>query len=166
MPGYRRLLFPHWGTLWRASSASELLLSTAEDSLCLNYIPISPSRWFPRWLKWSRIHQQSRRQQEMHVWSLVLEDPLQEKMATHSNIIAWWNPREEEPGGLFSLGSQRVGHDWARKPVSLHPVLLPSIPCKCWSQDNSLINFLLRNFSLIICFVGNPTCGHHQLISE
>ena len=34
-------------------------------------------------------------------------------MATHSNILAWRIPRTEEPGGLQSTGSQRVGHDWA-----------------------------------------------------
>ena len=37
------------------------------------------------------------------------EDPLEEEMATHSSIGAWI----EEPGGLLSMGSQRVGHDWA-----------------------------------------------------
>ena len=34
-------------------------------------------------------------------------------MATHSNIIAWRIPWTEEPGGLLSMGSQRIGHDWA-----------------------------------------------------
>ena len=33
-------------------------------------------------------------------------------MATHSNILAWRIPWTEEPGGLQSMGSQRVGHDW------------------------------------------------------
>jgi len=34
-------------------------------------------------------------------------------MATHSSILAWRIPWTEEPGGLQSMGSQRVGHDWA-----------------------------------------------------
>ena len=34
-------------------------------------------------------------------------------MATHSSVLAWEIPRTEEPGGLQSTGSQRVGHDWA-----------------------------------------------------
>ena len=34
-------------------------------------------------------------------------------MATHSSILAWRIPRTEEPGKLLSMGSQRVGHDWA-----------------------------------------------------
>ena len=40
-----------------------------------------------------------------------LEDLLEEGMATHSNILAWEIPWTEEPGGLQSMGSQRVGRD-------------------------------------------------------
>jgi len=47
------------------------------------------------------------------VWSLGWEDPLEEEMATHSSIFAWEIPWTEEPGGLQSIGSQRVGHDWS-----------------------------------------------------
>ena len=43
--------------------------------------------------------------------SLGGEDPLEEGMATLSSILAWRLPRTEEPGGLQSMGSQRVGHD-------------------------------------------------------
>ena len=48
---------------------------------------------------------------ETQVQSLGLEDPLGEDMATHSSILTWRIPRTEEPGGLQSMGSQRVGHD-------------------------------------------------------
>ena len=51
--------------------------------------------------------------QETWVRSLGQEDPLEKEMATHSNILAWRIPWTEEPGGLQSLGSQRVGHDGA-----------------------------------------------------
>ena len=47
----------------------------------------------------------------MHVQSLGWEDPLEEGMATHSSILAWKILWTEEPGGLQSLGSQRVRHD-------------------------------------------------------
>ena len=49
--------------------------------------------------------------QAMWVQSLGQEDPLEEEMATHSSILAWEIPWTEEPGGLQSMGSQRVGHD-------------------------------------------------------
>ena len=39
------------------------------------------------------------------------EDPLEEEMTTHSSVLAWEIPWTEEPGGLQSMGSQRVGHD-------------------------------------------------------
>ena len=49
--------------------------------------------------------------QETWVQSLGREDPLEEEMATHSSTLAWKIPWTEEPGGLQSMGSQRVGHD-------------------------------------------------------
>ena len=48
---------------------------------------------------------------ETWVRSLDWEDPLERGMATHSSILAWRLPRTEEPGGLQSMGLQRVGHD-------------------------------------------------------
>ena len=48
---------------------------------------------------------------ETQVRSLGWEDPLEKEMATHSSILAWRIPWTEEPGGLQSMGSQRVGHD-------------------------------------------------------
>ena len=50
--------------------------------------------------------------QETWAQSLSWEDPLKKGMATHSSILAWKIPWAEEPGGLQSMGSQRVGHDW------------------------------------------------------
>ena len=51
--------------------------------------------------------------QEMQVQFLGQEDPLEEGMTTYSNILAWRIPWTEEPGGLQSTGSQRVGYDWS-----------------------------------------------------
>ena len=51
--------------------------------------------------------------QETRVQSLGREDPLEKEMATHSSTHAWKIPWMEKPGGLQSMGSQRVGHDWA-----------------------------------------------------
>ena len=49
--------------------------------------------------------------QETWVRKLGLEDPLEKSMATHSSIPAWRIPWTKEPGGLQSMGSQRVGYD-------------------------------------------------------
>ena len=48
---------------------------------------------------------------EILVLSLGLEDPLEKGMATHSSTLAWRIPWTEEPGGLQSIGSQRVRHN-------------------------------------------------------
>ena len=50
---------------------------------------------------------------ETRVWFLGREDPLEKEMAIHSSTLAWKIPWMEEPGRLQSMGSQRVGHDWA-----------------------------------------------------
>ena len=49
--------------------------------------------------------------QETRVQSMGREDPLEKGMATHSSVLAWRIPWTEEPGGLESVVSQRVGHD-------------------------------------------------------
>ena len=49
----------------------------------------------------------------MWVLSLGWEDPLEEDVETHSSILTWKIPWTEEPGRLWSTGSQRVGHDWS-----------------------------------------------------
>ena len=48
---------------------------------------------------------------ETLIQSLGREDPLEKEMAIHSSILAWEIPWTEKPGGLQSMGSQRVGHD-------------------------------------------------------
>ena len=54
--------------------------------------------------------------QKTWVRFLGWEDPLEKEMAIHSSTLAWKIPWTEEPGGLQSMGSQRVGHDLATKP--------------------------------------------------
>jgi len=49
--------------------------------------------------------------QDTQVRSLGREDPLEKEMTTHSSILAWRTAWTEEPGGLQSMGSPRVGHD-------------------------------------------------------
>ena len=55
--------------------------------------------------------------QKARVQSLGWEDPLEEDMATHSNILAWEIPWTKEPGGLQSMGLQRVTQDLATEHI-------------------------------------------------
>ena len=56
--------------------------------------------------------------QETWVQSLLQEDLLDKGMATNSSILAWRIPWKEEPAGLQSMGSQRVGHNWATNTLT------------------------------------------------
>ena len=57
--------------------------------------------------------------QETRAQSLGWEDTLEKEMATHPSILAWRIPWTEEPGGLPSMESQRVGRDWVTNPFLL-----------------------------------------------
>ena len=57
--------------------------------------------------------------QETWVLSLSQEDPLEKGMATHFSILAWEIPWTEEPSGVQSMESQRVGHDWVTNMFTL-----------------------------------------------
>ena len=66
------------------------------------------AQWFKKKKK-KKIHLSMQEMQETWLRSLGQEDPLGEKMAMHSSVLAWKIPWTEEPGGLQSMGSQRVG---------------------------------------------------------
>ena len=65
---------------------------------------------------------------ETRAQSLGGEDPPEKAMAPHSSTLAWKTPWTEEPGGLQSLASQRVRHDWATS-------LLPVVMKRCHNQS-------------------------------
>ena len=85
--------------------------------------------------------------QETQVQSLCWEDLLEKGMATHSNILAWRIPWTKEPGGLVSIETWRVGHDWVTNIALLggwpsrqvtfngwlfHQRLLDGVPQSCF----------------------------------
>ena len=88
--------------------------------------------------------------QETWVWSLGWKDPLEEDKATHSSILAWRISWTEEPGGLQSKGSQRIGHDWATKH---------SIQCCIYGVVN--LTHLIR---LVCTFASASPCFPHPLL--
>ena len=94
--------------------------------------------------------------QETRVQSLGWEDPLEKEMAPHSSTFAWKIPWTEEPGRLQSMGSWRVGHEWAtslslftfmhwRRKWQPTPVFLPGesqgrgslVGCPLWGRTES-----------------------------
>ena len=77
--------------------------------------------------------------QKTQVRSLDWEDPLEKEMATHSSILAWEIPWTEKPGGLKSMGSQRVGYDLA---ANQHYPVMP------WPLGSSKLSL---NIIFIVC---------------
>ena len=65
----------------------------------------------------SQVAQSTPAKQETQVQPLGREDPLEEGMATYSSILAW---RTKEPGGLWSMELQRVGHDLVTKQQQVY----------------------------------------------
>ena len=63
--------------------------------------------------------------QKMQVRSLGQEDPLEEDVATHCSILTWVIAWTDEPGGLHSMGSKRVGHDSACMHAHRHTFYIP-----------------------------------------
>ena len=67
---------------------------------------------------------------ETRVPSLGWEDPLEKELATHSSMLAWKISWREEPGGMQSMGSQRVGHNWETNTYLLTYLFNPYAPLK------------------------------------
>ena len=78
--------------------------------------------------------------QEIWVQFLGREDPLEKELATHSSILAWRTPCTEEPGGLQSIGSETVGHDWVTNTLKLRIMFCSGtlLFTENYSLDNSL----------------------------
>ena len=86
--------------------------------------------------QWWRIHLQCKEPQETWVQSLGWEDLPEKDMAIQSSILAWRIPWTEEPGGLWSMGSQRAEHNWTHTPLVLRVCLglnFSTLHCN-WSQ--------------------------------
>ena len=73
--------------------------------------------------------------QETGARFLGQEDPLGKEMAFHSSTLAWKIPWTEEPDGLQSMGSQRVGYDWATSQFKTSYILHESV-----EQINKQVN--------------------------
>ena len=83
------------------------------------------------------------------VWSLGQEDHLEEEMATHSCVLAWKIPWTEEPGRLWSMGSQRVIHHWSNWPC-MHAGRQGGIPNGLPQGDNRSLTNMTPSLRLAI----------------
>ena len=98
--------------------------------------------------------------QVTRVQFLGQEDPLEKGMATHSSVLVWRIPWTEEPGGLQSMGSKRVGHDWV---TSTFPFYLFYI-WQCASLHLFLVRlFTVVNYTLHKIYHMNHTCVYSSV---
>ena len=105
--------------------------------------------------------------QETQVQSLDQEEPLDKKMTTQSSILAWEIPWTKEHGGLQSMRSQRVGHNWVTKLTYLPTykqliqlnIRIPKSPIKTWGkvlnrqsskEDIQLANKHMKRYSTLL----------------
>ena len=107
--------------------------------------------------------------QKTQVWCLDWGDIMEKRMATHSSFLAWRISRTEEPGGLQSMGSQRVGHDWESNrhtyvyiQINKHiNTCIYTHMCVCLCSLTKSLTKPARNFS------GKSTrAGYHLLPQE
>ena len=110
-----------YGHIWWRAEGSDKAIEISGSS-CVRVAFYSGRKFCVRllWLRASLVAQKLKcllAMQETWVWFLGWQDPLEKEMATHSSVLAWRIPGMEEPGGLQSTGSQRIGHNWA---TSLH----------------------------------------------
>ena len=89
----------------------------------------------------------------MQVWSLGGENTLEQEMTTHSSVLTWRIPWMEKPGGLQSMGLQRVGHNWASN-TRTQTLIIFCVYSK-HSSKGKLLGHLIISSARVLC---QPLC--------
>ena len=101
---------------------------------------------------WAAVHGVAKSQTRLSDFTFTFHfHALEKEMATHSSVLAWRIPGTAEPGGLLSLGSHRVGHDWS----DLAAAACSFSSTTCWKEYLFLIGLLTLveihlNYSLFL----------------
>ena len=112
---------------------------------------------------WAAVHGVTQSRTWLSDFTFTFHFPaLEKEMATHSSVLAWRIPGTGEPGGLPSVGSHRVGHDWScRSILSPLPLVHPSVaPADVFWDTLLLRRDLLMNLSLLGQPSYDPLCYH------
>ena len=89
---------------------------------------------------WAAVHGVTKSRTQLSNFTFTFHfHALEKEMATHSSALAWRVPGTGEPGGLPSLGSHRVGHDWSDLAAAAAAAALRM----CWNSGAFLINHII-----------------------
>ena len=96
------------------------------------------------------------------------EDPLEKGMATNSSILAWKIPCTEELGGPQSMGSKRVGHDWATNTLILTRLVIAFLPRSkhlliSWLQSPSAVILEPKKIKSVTVSIVSPSLCHEVM---
>ena len=85
---------------------------------------------------WAAVHRVAKSRIRLSDFTFTFHfHSLEKEMATHSNILAWRIPGTGEPGGLPSMGSHRVGHDWSDLAAAANKTSSKKMPFQLWKND-------------------------------
>ena len=107
---------------------------------------------------WAAVHGVARSRTRLNDFPFTFHfHTLEKEMATHSSALAWRIPGTGEPGGLPSMGSHRVGHDWSNLAAAavLDLFVEPMVSKKCYFIAFFFFHFLATSWE--IWDVGSPT---------
>ena len=140
-------LFPYWFSVWSLSIVGSVVLNSLAIIIVLQFLFLAvSSSWEGNgtplqysclenptdggaW--WAAVHGVTESRTWLSDFIFTFHFPaLEKEMATHSSILAWRIPGTAEPGGLQSVGSHRVGHDWGDLAAAAAVVL--AAPCSLW----------------------------------
>ena len=117
---------------------------------------------------WAAVHGVAKSQAWLSNFTFTFHfHALEKEMATHSTVLAWRIPGTGEPGGLSSLGSHRVGHDWSDLAAAAAFTGKNSLSWinLFWKIFKYKFNFLDKYFSiLVICFVLSELHGTYEYL--
>ena len=83
-------------------------------------------------------------------------------MATHSSVLAWRIPGTGEPGGLPSMGSHRVGHDWSDLTTTVKSLRVSEVKSRAFTIPFSISDKIYAEISLLLPHV---PCDQHHMFS-
>ena len=93
---------------------------------------------------WAPVHGVAKSQARLSDFTFTFQfHALEKEMATHSSVLAWRIPGIGEPGGLSSMGSHRVGHDWGDLAAAAAATLNPISNC-CFLKNRLVFEQVVR----------------------